>query len=264
MREALRWPAEGSRAEPNFIVLGVMKGGTSSLYEYLAQHPKISPPSMKEINFFVLNYDLGYRTYGNYFPRRSEMESAKKRMTFEASPSYIFHPLAAKRMHQHLPDIKLVLLLRDPSERAFSHYKQGRRFGWEQADFEEAIQLEPERIRGERERIISNPDYYSYRYFHYSYAARGYYLEQIESFLRVYRRDQLLIVSSERFFRDTRTEFAKILDFLGLDDWAPESFPNMFSGVPAEGDANVLSTLRQEFGPHNEKLYSLLGESLDW
>jgi hypothetical protein len=168
----------GRRTLPAFIIIGAQKAGTTSLYKYLRQHPNIVPALKKEVKFFDCNYDLGLDWYRSHFPYHSKLNGQK--MTGEASPHYLFHPLAARRIANVLPEVKLIALLRNPVERAYSHYQLNVRRGREPLSFEQAIDKEEERLQGMREKILAGEDIPLYNFLHYSYLAKGIYADQLQ------------------------------------------------------------------------------------
>ncbi len=108
----------GSRRLPDFIILGAQRAGTSSLYYYLSQHPQILPAVRKELHFFDDHYRRGLGWYRSQFPTRG----ARGTITGEATPYYLSHPHAPARIQRLLPQARLIVLLRNPVERAISHY----------------------------------------------------------------------------------------------------------------------------------------------
>ena len=178
-----------SRVLPDFLVIGVMKGGTTSFFNYLAQHPQINPPFRKEIKFFDIHYLQGLGWYRAHFPTRFKMKSGM--LTGEATPYYIFHPAAPERVAKVLPNVKLIALLRNPVDRAYSHYNHMLRVGREPLPFEEAITREAERLDGEAEKIVANLRYSTFKHLHYSYLARGRYIEQLEKWFALFPRERI-------------------------------------------------------------------------
>ena len=120
--------------KPNFLIIGAQRCGTTSLYNYLIQHPQIVPSSKKEVHFFDLNFHLGQSWYEKHFPEVSD-----NILTGEASPYYIFHPLCPKRIFDYDPSVKLIVILRNPIDRAYSHYRHIVRLGHEPLKFEDAL-----------------------------------------------------------------------------------------------------------------------------
>ena len=151
------------RVLPDFIVIGCQKCATTSLYDYLIQHPNISSATEKEIHFFDSNYNVGITWYRSFFPTVFSKQFSKLRkekfVTGEASPMYIFNPIVSKRILSILPNVKLIAILRNPIDRAYSHYNMQVKNGYETLSFEEAIKNEEKRIMGEREKEEQDENY---------------------------------------------------------------------------------------------------------
>lgn len=256
-------------SKPNFIVAGVQKGGTTSLYRYLAAHPNVLRSHRKELGYFGDQFHRGESWYRQQFPtllERSRMALRAKGwvQTGEATPYYLFHPLAAQRIKAYCPDAKIVVMLRDPVERAYSHYRHHIKLGEETLSFEEAIAAEDERLAGQCEAIEKDQGHDETAYRLYSYKTRGLYAQQLKRFFDCFDRESLLIMSSESFFADPGAAFRSTQDFLGLpvlDHDVYEQFnPGKKEGIAPETRAE----LEAWFQPHNEALFELLGESYDW
>lgn len=251
------------RVLPDFIIIGVQKGGTSSLFQYLLQHPDIFPGYKKEVKFFDGNYHKGLDWYRYNFPLKSQM-SDPMALTGEASPSYVFHPLVPERIKESLPNIKLVLLLRNPIARAFSHYQGNLRKGHEELSFEEAIEREQGRLEGEKEAIIADQHYPMYKYLVYSYLARGIYIEQIKNWFNSFPREQILILKSEELYNAPQEVYSRVLAYLGLPDLKLENFEIFNLGRYGTMDKKTEHKLRKYFDPYNHQLYTFLGENFNW
>ena len=158
------------RALPGLLVLGTQRGGTTSLYRWLAGHPQVQPPLDKEIQFFSVEWSRGIDWYRCHFGPTGD-----GRLNFEASPYYLYHPCAPVRAASVLPKAKLIALLRDPVSRAWSHYHHNLRLGLEPLSFADAIAAEPERLAGEAERLQADPTAVSFAHRHHSYLDRSRY-----------------------------------------------------------------------------------------
>jgi hypothetical protein len=251
------------RGLPSVLIIGAQRSGTTSLFNYLAQHPDVLPPLGKEIHYFDLHYARGVRWYRGRFPFSHRLR--KRALTLDASPYYLFHPLAPERAAQLLPDVKLVAVLRNPVDRAFSHYQHEVRDGRESLSFPEAIDREPDRLAGEEERLRREPGYYSYNHHRYAYTRRGLYLEQLRRWVQHFPRSRLAVVQSERLFREPAAESLALYDFLGLRPYRLEQYAAFYQGnhdraIPSE----LRARLRAYFEPHNRELYQWLGEEFDW
>ncbi len=175
-RATARW-----RPLPGFLVIGAQKAGTTALYAYLRWHPAITGPSWKEVSFFDRHWWRGEAWYRGQFPLRTA-----DRLVGEASPSYLFHPLAPERARSLVPDVKLIALLRNPVDRAYSQYQHEVALGREPLSFEDALAEEEGRTRGEVERLVADPRAFSRAWWDHTYAARGRYAEQLERWLTVF------------------------------------------------------------------------------
>ncbi len=251
---------------PNFIVIGTQKGGTTELYDRLVQHPNIASAFAKEVHFFDANFDKGVEWYTTFFPHVEPVAAngAPGRITGEASPCYLFHPAVARRVAATVPHAKIILMLRNPVDRAYSHYHHEVRLGYETASFPEALQQEDARLQGERTKILNNRHYNSDRYMHYSYLRRGIYVEQVRSWFELFPSEQILVLKSEDFFSNTAAIMRRVYDFLGVphvDAAAPDrhksfKYPKMDQGLRRQ--------LLEYFEPYNQQLYRFLNTDFCW
>jgi hypothetical protein len=258
---------------PDFLILGAMKAGTTSLYRYLAAHPDFARRRRKEeVHFFDKHFARGAAWYATFFPSRMDRWRAALRtrrlVSGETSPYYLFHPGVPARVRAVLPRARLFVLLRDPVARAWSHYRHNVRKGREALDFEEALAREPERLRGEEERLLADASRFSLAHRRFSYFARGLYADQIERWLRCVGRDRLLILRSEDFFADPAAAVSRATDFLGLSERDPTSYVREFArhnpGDSEALDPALESRLRDAYAPHNQRLAALLGSEFGW
>ena len=256
-----KWTA-GWRRKPDFIIAGVQKGGTSSLYRYLEQHPDTKMPFRKQLHFFDRSWHRGFKHYQAAFPLRL---FSKGKITGEATPYYFIHPRVAERIAQSLPDVKIILMFRNPISRAYSHYQMKKDQGWEPlATFEEAIEAEPGRIEPEWHKLQADPRYYSKTYRNFSYIQRGYYAQFLKEWYKHFPKDQILIMESNEFFADPMGNLRRVYAFLGLPDFQPPSLKAYNSREYQPINADTRQKLEEMFRPHNEALFELLGRRYDW
>jgi Sulfotransferase domain len=246
------------RPLPDFLILGAQKAGTTALYAYLRWHPQITGPSFKEVSFFDRHYARGERWYRAHMPVR------RSGIVGEASPSYLFHPSAPERVARMLPGARLIALLRNPVDRAFSHYQHEVALGREELPFEDALAREDERMAGEVERMLRDPAYFSYAWWNYTYAARGRYAEQLERWFRSFPSEQLLVLLTDELAADTGATYERVLEFLGVDARGLDSYPRIFEREYAGMDPATRSQLEDEFAGPNRRLAALLGRELPW
>lgn len=268
--KALTLPTSPLRALPDYLIIGTQRGGTTSLYNYLVQHPQVYPLFFKKgIHFFDTHYSRGFAWYRSHFPTVMYRQYVKKARGYdllagEGSPYYIFHPHAPLRIAERLPHVKLIAMLRDPVERAFSHYQHEVARGFETLPFEEAIEREPERMDGELERMKADPSYYSFSHQHHTYLARGLYVEQLQVWHSLFPREQMLILKSEDFFSDTDDVFKQVLRFLGLPGWSLPSYARHNARRYAGLNEQTRRRLAAYFTEPNRRLYEYLGVDLRW
>ena len=261
----------GLRMLPDFIVIGTQRGGTTSLYRYLAAHPGVAPTLVsKGVHYFDVRNDRSEAWYRGHFPptayRAWRRRVARQPLiTGEASPYYLFHPAVPERVAAMLPDVKLIAMLRDPVKRAFSHYHHEFEGGFETLPtFEEAIDAEPGRLEGEAERLLADPGYVSFAHQHHSYLARGHYGEQLEAWFAHIPRERFLIFTSEEFYRDTATVYGTVQDFLGLPHHPLAEFKTYNAHSYAPMDPATNGRLRELFREPDRALCELLGRDLGW
>ncbi len=172
---------------PAFLIIGAQKAGTTSMHQVLTQHPSVWMPQIKELHYFDRESSCDeHFTRDDYLGRFADApESA---VSGEATPCYLFHPDAAKRIHKVLgDDVKLIITLRNPARRAYSHYLMNVRKGYETLDFDEALKAESHRAQhSELSRM------------RYSYLARGHYYQQLERYLQYFQRSNLRIYIFEQ------------------------------------------------------------------
>jgi hypothetical protein len=251
------------RGLPDLLIIGTQKGGTTSLFNYLVQHPDVLPPFGKEIHYFDLHYARGVRWYRGRFPYRGRLRDG--RLTLDASPYYLVHPQVPARAAALLPGARLVALLRNPIDRALSHHQHEVRGGRETLPFEAAIDREAERLAGEEERLRRDPDYYSVGHHRHSYLHRGHYVEQLRRWTEHYPRAQLLVLQSERLFQDPAGTSAAVQRFLGLRPHRLERYKTFLQGSYARDlPPSLRARLAEHFAPYNRALYQWLGEDYDW
>ena len=253
-RRTARW-----RPLPDFLVLGAQKAGTTALYAYLRWHPGITGPSWKEVSFFDRHWWRGERWYRGHFPLRSA-----GRLMGEASPSYLFHPLAPERAWSLVPEARLVALVRDPVARAYSQYQHEVALGREQLGFEEALAAEEGRTAGEVERLLADPRAFSRAWWDHTYVARGLYAEQLERWLEHYPRERLLVVRTEDLGERPAETYAEIVRFLGAAPHELGDYPRIFERGYAPMRPETRAALAETFAEPNRRLEALLGRDLGW
>lgn len=251
----------GARMLPSFLLVGTQRGGTTSLFRALAEHPGTAQPNFhKGVHYFDVNYRAGLAWYRGHFPLRRG-----SRRAFESAGYYMHHPLAPERIAADLPGVKLLVLLRDPVERAFSAHKHELARGFEtEASFERALELEPARLKGEVERIRNDPGYLSHAHRHQSYLDRGRYADQLEVLHKLFGRERVHVTFAEDFFTEPEPAYDAVIEFLGLPRWRPAAFERHNARPSSPLAPELRARLTDHFAPHDERLAALLGRVPPW
>ncbi|MBE9164156.1 tetratricopeptide repeat-containing sulfotransferase family protein [Tychonema sp. LEGE 06208] len=238
---------------PNFIIIGSQRCGTTSLYTYLAQHPQILTPIKKEMDFFSWHFHRGIDWYLAHFP---QMPEGGEFVTGEASPSYFDCREAPKRLYSAFPEAKLIVLLRNPVDRAISHFYRLKGLNWEGRSLDRAISDEIERLNQNPEYIIGEEPG--------NYLARGRYIEFIKNWLACFPREQLLILKSEDFYAKAAATVQQVLEFLDLPEYQLPEYQNANPGFYPRVNESVRCCLSDYFKPYNQELEEYLGRKFDW
>ena len=259
LARSLFWRA---RALPNFLIIGAQRAGTTTLFANLAQHPDIRPPIRKEIHYFTTHFDRGINWYRAHFPLSST--PFRRWQTFEATPYYLFHPLAPVRIRSIIPNARFIVILRDPVDRAASHYRLNVARGNEELSFEKAIQAEEQRMPLSLEDLPPGPAELDHHRLH-SYLARGRYVEQLERWFSHFDRTRFHIVDFAELAGDLQKSIDDAAAFLALGTFrgaTPRRRGMTTSSSSAQN--NGTDRLGEYFRPHNENLFKLLGRRFDW
>jgi Sulfotransferase domain len=262
-------PTARLRLEPGFILIGAQRCGTTSLFRALTAHPQLVRPLFhKGVNYFDLNYYRGADWYRSHFPiaeiARRKTARYGAPVAFEASGYYLYHPFALQRLAGDLPAIKLVAMVRDPAERAFSAYKHEYARGFEHESFERALELEDDRLVGEIERMREDPAYESFSHRHHSYRHRGQYAEQFERAFALFPAEHIHVIDSEAFFLHPAAEYQRLTTFLGLREFELPGFARHNARAGAPMAPRTRQMLEEHYAPHDERLAKLLGRPLHW
>ena len=260
------------RPPPDFLIVGTKRGGTTSLHEYLAEHPAVLPmfpaPNAKGTYFFDEEFERGERWYRSHFPtartrRRVALRTGDRVVSGESSPYYLFHPLAPERAKALVPGAQIIMLLRDPVARAHSHYRERMRHDTEPLSFVEALDAEEARLAGEEDRIRREPGYKSLAHRHQSYVAQSRYAVPVARWLDAFG-DQVLVLRSEDLYDDPQAVYDQVLRHLGLAPrrLADPSPRNAEPGKPLPPE--IEHRLRDALADDVAELERLLGRSMDW
>jgi hypothetical protein len=188
----------------DFVIAGVQKGGTTALHRYLRAHTQVFVPAQKELHFFD-DEGVDWRA-PDYAQLLHHFAAAlPEQMCGEATPIYTYWPPALERIARHNPGIRIIVLLRDPVERAYSHWVMERSRGNEDLPFAQAI-------RSGRSRVLPMSEAMRV----YSYVERGFYADQIRRLLHLFEANQVLFVATTQLRGNHAGTLAKVCRFLGI------------------------------------------------
>lgn len=258
-----------ARMLPELVITGAQRSGTTTLFRVLADHPDVLRPTFwKGVGYFDLGHHRGLRWYRGHFPlritARIRVGRGGRPVTFESAGYYSFHPLAAYRIAQELPEARLVYMVRNPVDRAYSAHRHELMRGFETEDFETALALESERLDGEEERILRNPRYESFSHRHHAYLARSRYSEQLRRMQEAVGPARVLVMDADRFFAEPREEFGRLAAWAGLRDWVPESVEQWNARSRDPLPAELRARLMEYFEPYDAELATLIGRTPSW
>jgi hypothetical protein len=259
-----------ARMLPGFLIIGAQRCGTTSMYRTLSQHPAVLKAVLhKGVHYFDMNYEQGLGWYQAHFPlaaraRRVGNTEGITPLTFESSPYYMFHPLAPGRIASDLPGVKLLVLVRDPVERAYSAYAHELARGYECEAFDRALDMEDDRLSGEAERIAADPSYLSHSHQHHAYSTRGQYADQLEALERHFAAERIHVVDSGDFFARPEPVYDRVLDFLGLPHRGYPAFERHNARPRSAMPEKLRVKLDEHFLPFDERLTRWLGDVPSW
>ncbi len=258
------------RMTPDFLICGAQRCGTTSMYQALRQHPAVlRPVARKGVHYFDVHYDRGLSWYRSHFPlgvtaRRHAHKVGMAVQTFESSPYYLFHPLSAERIAADLPGVKVLVLVRDPVERAYSAYSHEVARGHECESFERALELEGSRLAGEEARLAAEPTYRSHSHQHHAYIGRGRFVDQITRMEAAVGADRMLVIDAEDFFTDPDPVWADVVRHLGLPP-APNPQFRRYNARPRSAlEPALRRTLEERFTDSDGRLTQWWGQIPSW
>lgn len=266
-----RWLTGPFRMLPDFIIIGAQKCGTTSMYDFVTRHPDVAPAHSKEVHHFTFHDRLdlkrwdeprpehekfGTNWYRSNFPTTlagflHSLRHGRRLLTGEATTLYLPYPGVPERMARLLPDVRLIVMLRDPADRAYSAYNFYKWYYGEDRTFEDAIAQD---MDGTETRIIR------------TYLEHGHYADHLERWFEHYPREQFLVLHDAEMRADLQGTMDRVWDFLGL---RPHSFgdnppPNLNVGRYGPMSDEMRALLKSYYAPHDARLASLMGGRRFW
>ena len=249
-----------SRVLPDFIISGTVRSGTTSLYYNICEHPSVLPASYDEIGYFDSNYHLGINWYRSMFPTEKEMKQVKKETNFaitgEDTPFYFWKKEAAERIFEDIPNSKIIIIFRNPVDRAYSNYNLGIRKKTESLSFEDAIDEEMNFLKTHSFRDAVDR--------RRSYLSKGLYENQIKIWLDNFPREQIHILCTEDMKKNPKESLLKIFQFLGIPNYTLKNPQKQKLAEYKKMDDKTREKLLTFYEPYNQKFFETIQEKFDW
>jgi hypothetical protein len=258
----LRRAVAGRRRLPDFLVIGAHRCGTSTLFDYLCQHPSVRPPVEPDLHYFDARAERGDAWYRSHFPM--DRTGGPGWTTGEACADYLLHPLAPFRASQTVPAAKLVVVLRHPVERAYSHYQEQRELDREPLSFADAVRAEPGRIASGWDSAIRDLPAPGPGLTANSYLTRGRYDEQLERWWQYFPREKTLVLHSEELFNDPQHVLDRVGAFLGLPTYHEYAYRQVITRRSGDVDPALRRALGEYFSTSVRRLQPLVGHDFGW
>jgi len=254
----------GYYSKPDFLIVGAQKSGTTSLFSILKQHSRIIGAYKKEIHFFDDDEQYAanaYYKYHQHFPLPHKVK--KNQLTFEATPSYLYHPEVAKRIKLYNPNIKLIIILRNPAQRALSAWSM---YHYQAEQHEKYFYMHDKRLFREAiEEELVKIDKVNWYNDKYSYVKRGIYYPQVKQYLDIFSPEQVLIIEHRELKNEHDKTIKKISDFLSIPSEALTQQYLLQNTVSNQNDyPEELNRLNEFYRPYNKLLFDLIGKSYNW
>ena len=264
---------KGRLVDPHFLLIGVMKCGTTSLYDYTCQHPKVLPASRKELRFldWAMNEvgkqemesrgfrlpDLYKELYISQLPPVIESEGF---ITGEATPGYWKIVDLEKLIHASFPQTKLLVIVRDPVKRAVSQYHMHLRNGKTKQTFQEIIESELQDLYDIKDwnEVIA-------RTKSKNYLGHGLYVYALEKWMRIFSSEKLLVLNSKDLANNSDLVMEQVFQFLSLEKYSDIQYSEKNKGsYSSRVDENLIAKMYNFYRPHNQRLEELLGRKFNW
>lgn len=254
----------GPRELPTYFIVGAKRAGTTSLDEYIKAHPHVLRGLVeKGCRYYDVNYERGPEWFRQQLLPVAEIDRVARKLgrrpiLGESSPYYAFHPDAARRIAADVPDARLIFVIREPVERAWSHYRYEVARGFETLDFADAFAAEHDRLQE------TEPAAQQRNHRHFSYAARSRYAEQLERLRSHFDREQILVIESELLFAEPEATMDTVFGHLGLTPMRLPGYQTFkgqsASAVPDEAAAMINAAVADDVA----RLADLLDQPPSW
>ena len=256
------------RVLPDFILIGGTRSGVMTLTKYINEHPNTY--TVRNIHFFGYAYSNKVEWYKRHFPTNFYKNYFKLKhkhglVVGESTGTYFFHPMVSKRIKEHVPNVKLIVMLKNPTVSIYSRYWMFRNEGLESSSFEDVIKMEMERIKigDERNELrVNNPDFDDR--VNFNYLRHCNYAEKLKTWLKEFKKEQILILTNDEFNADIDKTLKQTFEFLDLPNYTIKNKFKHNVGKYPKMQESTRKLLVDYFRPHNQELYKLIGKELDW
>lgn len=259
-----RYPLNFLRKKPSFFIIGTQKAGTSSVLSYLVQHPSVIPPIIKELHYFNMNYCRG----AQYFHSLFRINVSARAITGEATPDYIDFPLTPLRLQRYSQDLKLIVVLRDPVQRAFSHFSFVQSYDKYESSisFEKGLLLENDRLRQAFSQLENDPAASARAISNYGYVYKGEYVTHIKKWLDYFDRSKILILCFSELKNNPQEIMRKVCIHLEIDESYIFNFSKTHNKTKYSREMQSVTKDRliDHFSPYNAELFQLIGQEFEW
>lgn len=244
-----------ARKKPSFIVAGVKKGGSTSLYNYLVKHPSIDSILQKEVHYFDIYFDKGKNWYLGNFP----LKFLNSNIVGEATPTYLYAKESIDRIYQFNKDFKIIFLLRNPILRSYSEFKYGVKLGLrdENESFNKRILTEINWLNDNINSLYESNESFDLVRQKCHCIGSSLYNIWIKEWLKVFPKEQVKIVISENLFKNTQEELDEIFEFLGVDDFKLKNLKPHNINSYKDLDEETFNSLNSFFKPHVDELKAI-------
>ena len=254
------------RVIPDFLVIGAKRCGTTSLYQHLPEHPCISKSPHDNMGFFNDNFHLGVNWYKSFFPTIFTRNKIKSEfgnfLAFDVTTTYMEEESTANNVYQIKPNMKIIVILRNPVDRAYSQYHLSVRQTAERRSFEDVVEENMNRLNKESHEHYEIKPKFSVE--EDNHLKKGLYALQLRYWLKIFPRENILIVSTEEFESNQQIIYNKIFEFLNISKFEVKNTKKMQKGNYPPIKSETRNLLLDYFRPHNHELFELINMEFDW
>ena len=254
------------RVLPDFLVIGAKRCGTTSLFHHLPEHPCISKSPYDNMGFFNENFHLGVNWYKSFFPTVSTRNKIKSKfgnsLAFDVTTTYMEEESTANNVYQIKPNMKIIVILRNPVDRAYSQYHLNVREKIEKRSFEDTIKENMDILN--KENYKSNEIKLKFSVEENNYLKKSLYALQLKHWLKIFPRENILVLSTEEFEKNQQVIYNKIFEFLNISKFEVKNTKKMEKGNYPHMKSETRNLLLDYFRAHNHELFELVNREFDW